>query len=920
MLQPIFALSAAPLAAALTHVPPPLDLNQQVLFSDQRVHEIEIEIPYPDWFGELESHRIDESYVAGIVRIDGAEIDSVGIRFKGNSSYYHPGIKKPFRIKYDEFRPDQTLDGLPSLVLNNNFKDPTHLRETIAYSLMRDIGGQRAARTGFANLRINGELLGFYTVGETVNKTFIQSHVGAGEDGNLWKGDPHGHLNWKGDDPAAYYSDYTLETNESLNDWSGLVDFIDALNNTPPEELPDSLAERLDVDRWLRHHAVNVATVNLDAYEGTGHNYYVYQKDSDGRFVHIPWDLNEAFGVFSLNLPPWELKWMSPLWRNHEARPLVDRLLDVELYQEMYLRRMRDLLATYFERDRVADRIDELADLVRPHVYADPNKMYSNDDFEDNLEYDIGFGPGLVFGLKSFLAARHGAIQPILDAELGTQYLFINEILADNETTVADELGDYDDYVELYNGAGQTVSLEGFGLSDDHRDPFRWTLPATASVAPGERLMLWLDGEPEQGELHAPFSLSAAGEELFLFDAGGALVDFMVFDAQQTDIAHARFSDASSWVGALPPTPDAANAHAPAILSLIASRPFPWPDRDLSIEAQIEERLVPLAFVDLIYDTGGGPQTVAMTESGGVWSAQIPGQPLGTLIELYVRAEDQQGNVTLDPATAPTRGHDLPVFVGTSPIRINEFMADNETTYSDDAGEFDDWIELVNLAGVDLDLSGYGLSDDLDDPRQWTLPAGTMIGAGERLIVWADDDPGDLHAPFKLGKSGEEIVLSAPEISGKEVVDHVVFGAQSTDLSEARGPDGLGDWAQAVAPTPETRNAGKGFAALLAAQQSPVRIGASGGSFEVQLTVLNRGTASASTEAWTAARQLGGGEIEPLDGPLPLTLAGDALATDRLSVTVPGGAPGGRGRYELRVGELGGVLDSADGVEVIKSQ
>ena len=227
---------------------------------------------------------------------------------------------------------------------------------------------------------------------------------------------------------------------------------------------------------------------------------------------------------------------------------------------------------------------------------------------------------------------------------------------------------------------------------------------------------------------------------------------------------------------------------------------------------------------------------------------------------------------------------------------------------------------MVNLAGVDLDLSGYGLSDDLDDPRQWTLPAGTMIGAGERLIVWADDDPGDLHAPFKLGKSGEEIVLSAPEISGKEVVDHVVFGAQSTDLSEARGPDGLGDWAQAVAPTPETRNAGKGFAALLAAQQSPVRIGASGGSFEVQLTVLNRGTASASTEAWTAAKLPGGGEIEPLDGPLPLTLAGDALATDRLSVTVPGGAPGGRGRYELRVGELGGVLDSADGVEVIKSQ
>ncbi len=918
MQHSLYLLTAASIAAAPAHVLFAQEVTQNVLFSHETVHEIEIDLSYGDWFSELESHRLDESYISGTVTIDGAATDSVGVRFKGNSSYSHPGIKKPFRISYGEYRENQTLDGLPSIVLNNNFKDPTHIRETIAYTLLRDVGGERASRTGFANVRVNGELVGFYTLGETVNKTWVQSHIKAGEDGNLWKGDPRGLLTWKGDDPTAYYNDYTLKTNEAENDWSDLVHFIDILNNTPTADLPDSLADLLDVDRWLRHHAVNIATVNLDSYEGTGHNYYIYRKDADGRFVHIPWDSNEAFGRFSLGMPPWQLAEMSPLWRSVSSRPLVDRVLDVDLYEEMYLRGMRDMLATQFDLEAMETWIDELASIVRPHVYADPNKMHSSDDFEDNLEHDIGFGPSFVFGLKSLTSERHDAIAPVLDAELETQTLFINEILADNETTISDEAGDFDDYVEIFNAGNQTVSLEGFGLTDDHRDPFRWALPADAVVAPAERLMFWLDGETFEGTLHAPFSLSADGEELFLFDAQGELVDFMVFDSQSADVARARYTDGSSWVDELPPTPDATNTAPPEIASVLADRPFPAPGQTITIEAEINERLAPLVYAHLVIDVGDGPSALPMTEDAGIWSAEIPGQTLGTDIRFYVRAEDEDGSVATAPTGAPDRPWSMPVFVGTSPLRINEFMADNETTVTDEAGEYEDWIELVNIADFDIDVGGYFLSDDEDDAMQWALPAGTTIGAGERVLLWADNDSGDLHAPFKLGKSGEEVLLSAPDFMGSAVVDSVHFGAQSTDLSQAREPDGLGAWAEAVSATPESRNAGEGLIAMAISNEAPVTIPAGGGSFDLRLCVFNRAATGAGADAWTAAELPGGGELEPLEGPITLWIAGDAFATGEISVEVPGAAPSGTGRYELRVGTWGGAVESEAGVDVIK--
>jgi hypothetical protein len=130
-----------------------------------------------------------------------------------------------------------------------------------------------------------------------------------------------------------------------------------------------------------------------------------------------------------------------------------------------------------------------------------------------------------------------------------------------------------------------------------------------------------------------------------------------------------------------------------------------------------------------------------------------------------------------------------------SGVVINEIMASNTVTIADNAGEFDDWIELYNTSGTAVDLSGWYITDKPDNLTKYDIPAGTMILANEYLIIWADEDssqgPNPVHANFKLSASGEMVILLDASIS---VVDSISFGQQTTDMTYARQPNGTGNF------------------------------------------------------------------------------------------------------------------------------
>jgi hypothetical protein len=131
-------------------------------------------------------------------------------------------------------------------------------------------------------------------------------------------------------------------------------------------------------------------------------------------------------------------------------------------------------------------------------------------------------------------------------------------------------------------------------------------------------------------------------------------------------------------------------------------------------------------------------------------------------------------------------------------IVINEILPKNTQYGSDEDGEFDDWIELYNLASKDIDISGFYLTDSKKQPTKWKFPTGTVIGKNGFLIVWADGDSthvSGLHTNYKLSADGENVVLLSPEL---EVIDLVEYPATVLEQSYARIPNGTGKFKWSV--------------------------------------------------------------------------------------------------------------------------
>lgn len=139
--------------------------------------------------------------------------------------------------------------------------------------------------------------------------------------------------------------------------------------------------------------------------------------------------------------------------------------------------------------------------------------------------------------------------------------IFINELMAKNVSTVADNYGEFDDWLELYN-ASTTQSLENFYLSYDISDPAKWKLPDTA-IAQNDFMLIWCDEDKYQGSNHANFKLSGSGESVYLFLNNGIRflpLDSIIFGVQADNVSIGCYPDGvKPIVNQNPATPSASN-------------------------------------------------------------------------------------------------------------------------------------------------------------------------------------------------------------------------------------------------------------------------------------------------------------------------------------------------------------------------
>lgn len=201
--------------------------------------------------------------------------------------------------------------------------------------------------------------------------------------------------------------------------------------------------------------------------------------------------------------------------------------------------------------------------------------MYDDGQHLDGAAGDGRYGAGLpAFDAAGFIDYYFSATdnagkisrKPVcgylrLDIQNAALPVAINEVMAANSSTIADNFGEYDDWVELYNYSDVPVFLGGRYLSDNPTNPDKWAFP-DIWIQPQEYLLVWADDDTNQGPLHTDFKLDAAGEFIGIYDNAAnnyTLIDGFTFGPQASNSAIGRLPDGFGPVQPVNPTPGGPN-------------------------------------------------------------------------------------------------------------------------------------------------------------------------------------------------------------------------------------------------------------------------------------------------------------------------------------------------------------------------
>lgn len=397
--------------------------SSDVLFQDSSVRSYTLDFyGDPAWSSKLEAMWKEDSGYLPAKFFDGqTTLDSVGVRYKGNSSFTLAGNnpKKPFKIKFNEFK-SQTYQGVKILNLSNGIGDPTMMREHIGYAIARRL--LPAPRASFVHIAVEGVAIGLYTQVEQADKAYLKRWY-ADASGNLFKaGDDGATLEWIDANPGSYSGsgEYELKTNENAADWSGFVRFVDFLNNSSDEVFCADRGEFLDDENIAKFLAFNTVLSNFDSYNGSGRNWYAYQIDSIGAMRLIPWDLNQSFGAYggassALNIA------IDTVQAPIADRPLFRRVLACPETREAYFNWIRAMIRGPASTDSVEAMMIRDSALIASFVASDSNKFYTGGAWNSNLRSNYRGAEGMIPGLVSFSTSRNTTIAAALDElQVGT--------------------------------------------------------------------------------------------------------------------------------------------------------------------------------------------------------------------------------------------------------------------------------------------------------------------------------------------------------------------------------------------------------------------------------------------------------------------------------------------------------------------
>ncbi len=321
--------------------------NYRLIFTE--VERAEIQQIGSNFFEGNSSAEMNATFIA----ISNGTVDvryNVGVRNRGRGS--RARLPNGYRVNIPS---DNKWQGLDAFNLNAQH---THLQRLgiAAYGAV----GLVTEDTQPVFMTVNGVNLssegspsyGVYLQVEAPGSEFAENHFPEDSDGNLYRvtregGDRRGEFMDLGDDFSLYTDNYEKKTNEGLNDYSDILNLVDALNAEDDDYIA-RLKTVLDIDQWLGYLATTAILASRETALGTGHgdDFFLYRGEKDPRFIVIPHDLDAILGTGESSNVPTDSIYLTT------RIAVMERFLTHPEIAPLYHAKLRDLLDTTFSKSQ----------------------------------------------------------------------------------------------------------------------------------------------------------------------------------------------------------------------------------------------------------------------------------------------------------------------------------------------------------------------------------------------------------------------------------------------------------------------------------------------------------------------------------------------------------------------------------------
>lgn len=305
-----------------------------------------------DSFALIYENFREDLYITATVTFQDKTWTNVRLRLRGDSSREFP--KKSLKLKFDG---EAFANGRAALNFNAEYLDNSYIHSILSSHLFSKIG-YPCFHAEPARLYLNGKFLGLYISIENMDEDFLVGH-NLDPKGNLYKATYDGACLSTGEDVYALWEKKT-------NEGSGREDLqklIEELHTTPDSDYLTFAHSTFDYDKMVTILAMNMLLSNGSTYY---HNYYMYHRPADNKWMMLPWDVDKTFTAYGSSYP--YQRSTSTGWPDN---PFMERALLCPPIFEDIQARTTELAETYFSSAYLNPIIDSIATVLAASVEQD---------------------------------------------------------------------------------------------------------------------------------------------------------------------------------------------------------------------------------------------------------------------------------------------------------------------------------------------------------------------------------------------------------------------------------------------------------------------------------------------------------------------------------------------------------------------